>query len=140
MIRKRIILMTQGLLLLVFLAVGSYILSMFYEYANTTFKENSIWRARYAQSLVLAKLPANPTESQAEEIVHDLGAELNLDLALLRNMPAKSSQDIRKEDALQVSSKIVNDNTKGKNIVVELPLPNTFGLRTEVSMQPVEEE
>ena len=140
MIRKRIILMTQGLLLLVFLAVGSYILSMFYEYANTTFKENSIWRARYAQSLVLAQLPVNPTESQAEEIVHNLGAELNLDLALLRNMPAKSVQDIRKEDALQVFSKIVNDNTKGKNIVVELPLPNTFGLRTEVSMQPVEEE
>lgn len=132
--------MTQGLLLLVFLAVGSYILSMFYEYANTTFQENVIWRARYAQSRVIAQLPVNPTKTQAEEIIHNLSAELNLNLVLLKNMPANSAKDIRKDDGPQVSSKIVNDNTRGKNIVVELPLTNDFGMSAEVSMQPVEEE
>jgi len=140
MIRKRIILMTQGLLLLVFLAVGSYILSVFYEYANTTFKENSIWQARYAQSLVMAKLPVDPTEDQAEKIVHDLGAELNLNLALFKSMSNAQVEPISKEQALRVSTKIVNDNTNGKNIVIDLPLPNNFGLRTEIFMQPVEEE
>jgi len=140
MIRKRIILMVQGLLLLVFLAVGSYILSMFYEYGNTTFKENAVWQARYAQSLVTAQLPDHATDRQVEEIVHNLSAELNLNLTLFKAAPVAQGEETSQDAAGKVVTKIVNDNANGKNIIVELPLPNNLELRTEISMLPVEEE
>ncbi|MDD4722686.1 MAG: ATP-binding protein [Acidaminococcaceae bacterium] len=141
MIRKRIILMLQGILLLVLLAVSSYILSMFYEYINTTFKENAVLQARYAQSCLIAQLPKAATEYEKEEIVQKLGTELKLDLKVVKTGPVSiRSYDLNTIQREQAATTIINNNVNGRSIVVELPLTNASVLRTELSMAPVEEE
>ncbi|MDD4320545.1 MAG: ATP-binding protein [Acidaminococcaceae bacterium] len=141
MIRKRIILMLQGILLLVLLAVSSYILSMFYEYINTTFKENAVLQARYAQSCLIAQLPKAATEYEKEEIVQKLGTELKLDLKVVKTGPVSiRSYDLNTIQREQAATTIINNNVNGRSIVVELPLNNASVLRTELSMAPVEEE
>ncbi len=141
MIRKRIILMLQGILLLLLLAVGAYILSMFYEYANTMFREQAVLQARYAQSCVIAQLPKAHTEKDKEELVHKLGTELNLDLQVLKAGPlAFNNVDDNKIQQGNIPTAIVNTNVNNRSLIVDLPLPDSRFLRTEVSLLPVEQE
>lgn len=141
MIRKRIILMLQGILLLLLLGVGAYILSMFYEYANTMFREQAVLQARYAQSCVIAQLPKAHTEKDKEELVHKLGTELNLDLQVLKAGPlAFNNVDDNKIQQGNISTAIVNTNVNNRSLIVDLPLPDSRFLRTEVSLLPVEQE
>lgn len=141
MLRKRIILMLQGILLLVLLAVSSYILSMFYEYVNTTFKENAVLQARYAQSCLIAQLPKAATEYEKEEIVQKLSKELNIDLKVVKTGAISvRSYDLNTIQREPAATTIINNNANGRSVVVELPLPKGSILRTELSMAPVEEE
>ena len=141
MIRKRIILMLQGILLLLLLGVGAYILSMFYEYANTMFREQAVLQARYAQSCVIAQLPKAHTEKDKEELVHKLGTELNLDLQVLKAGPlAFNNVDDNKIQQGNIPTAIVNTNVNNRSLIVDLPLPDSRFLRTEVSLLPVEQE
>ncbi len=133
--------MLQGILLLVLLAVSSYILSMFYEYVNTTFKENAVLQARYAQSCLIAQLPKVATEYEKEEIVQELSKELNLDLKVVKTGSISiRSYDLNTIQREPPATTIINNNANGRSVVVELPLPNASILRTELSMAPVEEE
>jgi len=133
--------MLQGILLLVLLAVSSYILSMFYEYVNTTFKENAVLQARYAQSCLIAQLPKAATEYEKEEIVQKLSKELNIDLKVVKTGAISvRSYDLNTIQREPAATTIINNNANGRSVVVELPLPKGSILRTELSMAPVEEE
>jgi len=133
--------MLQGILLLLLLGVGAYILSMFYEYANTMFREQAVLQARYAQSCVIAQLPKAHTEKDKEELVHKLGTELNLDLQVLKAGPlAFNNVDDNKIQQGNIPTAIVNTNVNNRSLIVDLPLPDSRFLRTEVSLLPVEQE
>ncbi|HIU64914.1 MAG TPA: PAS domain-containing protein [Candidatus Avacidaminococcus intestinavium] len=83
MVRKRVILLVQGLFLCAFLVCGAYILSVFQNYSTQTFKEKSFMQLNYATKLLVARLPLEASMMEIQQQATRLGQELGLQLEVL---------------------------------------------------------
>jgi len=95
MVRKRVILLLQGLFLCGFLAIGAYILSIFQDYSTQVFKENCIAQMDFAAQLLTERLPKNPTREQLEAETAKVAAELKLKLEIVDAIDADFNEAVR---------------------------------------------
>ena len=138
MIRKRLIIMLQGIIFILLLAISSYILSNFYSYSLENFQAKCQQEARFAQILLTDSFTSNMSLAQKQELVDQLGAKLQIKVQLSTEEPGEEDEDIRQALQGKIGTTIRTEQDKSKALLVAVPLPDKLVLRTTSSLAPLE--
>lgn len=143
MVRNRLLLVVQGLLILGFLTIGVYILSLFQNYSTEAFREKCIWKIKYADTIITQNYPERLEAEALEDIVWQVGEELNLDLQLIRNeAPAIGAEEVwQARKGILAAAVRNNPRTQEKTLYVAMPLKEEIGvLQSQTSLREVQLE
>lgn len=141
MVRKRVILLLQGLFLCGFLLIGAYILSVFQDYSTQVFRENCIAQMSFASQLLAERLPKNPTKQQLEKETAKIAAELQLKLEIIDAVDADVSEAVMAYMDGQGTAIRINAKNQEKTLYIAKAIgQDRFVLHAPFSMNAVAAE
>lgn len=135
MIRKRLLILLQGIIFVLLLASSTYILSNFYTYSLENFQASCIKQTQGASIVLREQLTSPLTWSQMQQKTDKLGHQLQLELELVEQEPAVDDEDIRQALQGNTGVRMVTDPIQGKVLLVTTPLKDGMVLRSINSLQ-----
>jgi two-component system phosphate regulon sensor histidine kinase PhoR len=139
MIRKKIIILTVGLLLILYLILGTYISSSLLVLKADKFKENCIWQARCVQIALTDTLPGKDNSGAIKALENQLAEQFQVKVEILTKATADMDEETRKAFDGQEGSTVVS-GSEGREMQVVMPLPQKMVLRTSTPMLKLEAE
>jgi len=137
MIRKKLIILTVGLLIILYLILGTYLSSSLLMVNTAKFKENCIWQARCVQTALTDVLATPKNREELDKLAQRLSIHFGVQVEILSDVTPEMDEETRKAfDGTQGEGFITGD--KGKMLLVALPLPQNLVLRTQTPLAPLE--
>jgi len=137
MIRKKLIILTVGLLIILYLILGTYLSSTLLVVNTAKFKENCIWQARCVQTALTDTLATPKSREELDKLAQRLSIHFGVPVEILSDVTPDMDEETRKAfDGTQGDGLV--SGAQGKVMLVALPLPNNLVLRTQTSLAPLE--
>lgn len=141
MVRKRVVLLVQGLFLCAFLVCSAYILSIFQDYSTQAFKDTSFMQLNFAAKMLNERLPKDASTEDIEREVLALRSELGLPLEALSVIDDTGESEIARAfiDLIGYTIRTNPVNMERTMYVAQNLERHNLVLRSEFSLAPVTE-
>ena len=139
MIRKRIIILTVGLLILLYLIIGTYISSSMLVVNADKFRDNCIWQARCVQTSLTELLATPRSPEELQKLEQRLSIQFRIKVEILSDVTKNMDEETRRAFDGTEGEGIVA-GVQGREMVVALPLPQNLVLRTRTPLAELEEK
>lgn len=139
MIRKKIIILVLGIMLILYLIMGLYLSSSMLSFTTEKFKEKCLWQTMYIKAELTPTLSPNSNAENLHKLEAILSKTHNMTVEIVTTEPKHSEEELRQAFTGHEGFRIIN-GVQGKKLLVAIPLAHNMVLRTTNSMAEVEAE